>query len=98
ALIALWPQRHPRARCPRAKPAGAEPATTNQSGELSNYGHGFYPGDPGTHTGDAYRRKLRRAYFASISYTDAQIGKVLDALDALGLANNTIVVLWGDHG
>jgi arylsulfatase A-like enzyme len=83
---------------PLAKPAGAETSTTNQSGELSNYGHGFYPGDPGTHTDDAYRRKLRRAYFASVSYGDAQIGKVLDALEALGLAQNTIVVLWGDHG
>ena len=37
-------------------------------------------------------------YFASVSYADAQIGKVLDALDDLGLADNTIVVLWGDHG
>jgi len=83
---------------PIAKPAGAEPSTTNQSGELGNYGHGFYPGDPGVHTDDAYRRKLRHAYSASISYVDAQIGKVLDALDSLGLAENTIVVLWGDHG
>ena len=33
-----------------------------------------------------------------MSYTDAQIGKLLAALDQLGLAQNTIVVLWGDHG
>jgi iduronate 2-sulfatase len=33
-----------------------------------------------------------------VSYTDAQIGKVLDALDAEGLSKNTIIVLWGDHG
>ncbi len=86
---------------PLVKPAGAAIATTMQSGELGNYGHGYYPGDPGVHTDDAYRRKLRHAYFASVSYVDAQIGKVLDALDTLdtlGLAENTIVVLWGDHG
>lgn len=44
------------------------------------------------------QRKLLHGYYAAVSYTDAQIGKVLDALDRLGLAENTIVVLWGDHG
>jgi arylsulfatase A-like enzyme len=39
-----------------------------------------------------------RAYLASVSYADAQVGRVLDALDASGLAKNTIVVLWSDHG
>ncbi len=47
---------------------------------------------------EALARELIHGYFASVSYVDAQIGKVLDALDALGLAENTIVVLWGDHG
>ncbi len=37
-------------------------------------------------------------YYACISYVDAQVGKVLDALYRLGLDKNTIVVLWGDHG
>ncbi len=47
---------------------------------------------------EAQRRDLLRGYAAAVSYADAQIGRVLDALDQLGLAQDTIVVLWGDHG
>jgi len=42
--------------------------------------------------------QLRHAYYACVSYVDAQIGRLLDALDQLGLADDTIVILWGDHG
>jgi len=45
-----------------------------------------------------FAKTLRHGYYAAISYTDAQIGKVLAALDKEGLADNTIIVLWGDHG
>ena len=41
---------------------------------------------------------LLEAYYASISFMDAQVGRVLDELEALGLADNTIVVFTSDHG
>lgn len=44
------------------------------------------------------RRRLKHGYLACISHMDAQVGRVLDELDRLKLAENTIVVLWGDHG
>ncbi len=47
---------------------------------------------------EADARRLKHGYYASVSYIDAQIGRLLDQLDSLGLAQNTIVVLWGDHG
>ena len=43
-------------------------------------------------------KKLRHGYYACVSYMDAQVGKLLNALDRYGLRENTIVVLWGDHG
>jgi len=43
-------------------------------------------------------RKALQAYYASVSFVDAQIGRLLDALDRLGLAGSTLVVLWSDHG
>jgi iduronate 2-sulfatase len=43
-------------------------------------------------------KELTRAYYASTSYVDAQIGRVIDELDKLGLRENTVIVLWGDHG
>jgi iduronate 2-sulfatase len=41
---------------------------------------------------------LRKGYYACISYMDAQVGRVLETLDKLGLRENTVIVLWGDHG
>jgi iduronate 2-sulfatase len=43
-------------------------------------------------------RELRRGYYAAITYLDAQVGKVLDELDRLELADRTLVVFWSDHG
>jgi arylsulfatase A-like enzyme len=47
---------------------------------------------------EKWKRKLLHGYYASVSYTDAQIGKLLRELKKLGLEEDTIVVLWGDHG
>lgn len=44
------------------------------------------------------QRTLIHGYHAAVSYMDAQLGRVLDELDRLDLAGNTLVVLWGDHG
>ncbi|QNL48262.1 sulfatase [Olivibacter sp. SDN3] len=47
---------------------------------------------------EAQRREVLRAYYASISFMDAQVGRLIAALDSLNLSDNTVVVLWSDHG
>lgn len=64
-------------------------------GELRNY-YGIPKGKKPI--SDELAKKMIHGYYASVSYVDAQIGRVLQELDDLGLAENTIVVLWGDHG
>lgn len=60
---------------------------------------GMYDGIPKKGAvSDELAQKLTHGYYACVSYTDAQVGKVLKELERLGLAENTVVVLWGDHG
>ncbi len=47
---------------------------------------------------DDLRRQALQAYYASISFMDAQVGRVIDALDQAGLADNTVIVFTSDHG
>ncbi|MBL7153031.1 MAG: sulfatase [Phycisphaerae bacterium] len=76
------------------RPKGAPDAALHNWGELRSYA-----GIPkkGPLSEDA-ARALVHGYYACVSFTDAQIGRVLGELGRLGLRDNTIVVLWGDHG
>lgn len=77
-------------------PEGAPRVAGKRGGEISNYKPIHEEkADP---FGDDLKRKLIHGYYASMSFVDAQIGKTLDELNRLGLDENTIVVLWGDHG
>ena len=76
------------------KPEGAASQSWHGSGEMfGNYKH-----PDGSRNDPAHHRNLRHAYYACVSYVDAQIGKVLDELETLDLADNTIILVWGDHG
>jgi iduronate 2-sulfatase len=55
-------------------------------------------GEKGREPGEAAVREIRHGYLAAISYLDAQLGKVIDELDRLGLADHTVIVFWSDHG
>lgn len=80
-------------------PEGCHRISLHESAEFNNnYKLGEEKASLDKKVSDAYARKLRHAYYACISYVDAQIGKVLDALEQSGQADNTIVILWGDHG
>ncbi len=78
----------------RTPPDGAPAYAPTSFGELRQYSDTPESGP----VNDETARRLIHGYYAATSYMDAQLGKVLDALDASGQAGNTIIVLWGDHG
>ena len=55
-------------------------------------------GAPGDHLPTNVTKALRRAYYASVSWTDYNIGRVVQALEDNGYLNNTVISFWGDHG
>jgi len=69
-----------------------------KNGEFNQYALGEEKAGLSKSVSDDYARKLKHAYLASISYADAQIGKLMQELKSTGLDKNTIVVVWGDHG
>lgn len=75
-------------------PENAPAESIHNSGELRTYSGIPRKGK----VSDEAAKNLIHGYYACVSYTDAQIGKVLETVDQLGLSDNTIVVLWGDHG
>ncbi len=79
-------------------PININTASLHGSGEFNQYALGEEKASLEKNVSDAYARKLRHAYYACVSYIDAQIGKLVAALKNEGLDQNTIVVLWGDHG
>ncbi|MBN7799225.1 sulfatase [Algoriphagus aestuariicola] len=81
-----------------AIPENSSKASLIQSGEFNQYILGEEKASLDVAMSDGYSRKVRHGYLAAISYVDAQIGKVLDELQRQGLAENTIVIVWGDHG
>lgn len=75
------------------KPPGL--STWHASGEFfGNYDQAGR--DPRTDA--AYAKELRHSYAACVSFADAQVAQLLDSLRDLKLTDNTIVILWGDHG
>ena len=75
----------------------------HKSGELRNYidipAFATF-NQPGNHVylKEEKQKELIHGYYAAVSYMDAQVGILLNTLDSLGTLNNTIIVLWGDHG
>ncbi|MEN9358466.1 MAG: hypothetical protein RL095_1 [Verrucomicrobiota bacterium] len=70
------------------------PYALHTFGELGAFS-GF---EAGKNPSPEQQRELIHGYYASTAFVDAQIGRVLDGLERLGLAKNTVVVLWSDHG
>ncbi len=64
-------------------------------GELRNYTNIPKGNTPLT---EETAKTLIHGYYACVSYVDAQVGKIMGALEASGLADNTVIILWGDHG
>ena len=79
---------------PRTPPRDAPKLATTSWGELR-----AYDGIPSEgNLSDEQTRTLIHGYRACVSYVDAQIGRLMAEVDRLGLTDNTLVVLWGDHG
>ena len=79
----------------RKAPKDAPRQATHNSAELRQYSDIPKKQEP---IPDEKQKELIRGYLAATSYMDAQVGRVLDELDALGLRDKTIIILWGDHG
>jgi arylsulfatase A-like enzyme len=75
-------------------PEGAPAFASNEAGEFRSY-KGIPKQGP---IPESIQRDAIHSYYACVSYTDAQIGKLIAELERLGLRKNTVIILWGDHG
>lgn len=80
------------------KPENVSDQSLLPSGEFNGYALGEEHPNLETVASEAYARKIKHAYYAAASYSDAQVGLILAELKALQLEENTIVIIWGDHG
>lgn len=79
-------------------PANIHESSLNSCGEFNNYKLGKEKAGRGIRLTDEYAKHLIHAYYACISYADAQVGKVLNELERLELDENTMIIVWGAHG
>lgn len=85
-------------------PVNAPRRSIHNWGELRNYSDVEYADSSKEMLSDDYARALLRGYYASVSYVDAQIGRIIEKMkttydaDGISLYDKTIIVVWGDHG
>ena len=80
-------------------PEGAPLFAMNEMLELACYeGLAGIPKPASGKLPDSLARRLKHGYYACVSFVDAQVGRLLNELDRLGLRENTVILLFGDHG
>ncbi|MEX0321761.1 MAG: sulfatase [Puniceicoccaceae bacterium] len=90
----LYSQEDMKALGPETKPQGASPLNWFHYREIRTFPEFPDEGNPS----DQLARRMRHGYYAATSFVDSNVGQLLQALDENGLAENTIVVFWSDHG
>lgn len=77
-------------------PEGTPAFVVKRRGEMNQFFP--VPEDDNEPFSDELKRNLIHGYYASLSYMDAQLGRVVDELERLDMLDNTVIALWGDHG
>lgn len=82
-----------------SRPGGSPAMAMNTMYELRDYIDFADTPRPGRGLlSEAKRRRLKHGYYASVTFVDAQIGRLVKTLETLGIRKDTIIVVWGDHG
>ena len=90
----LYDRKNIKTAAQTKSPQGGAATGLHASFELRTR-HGIPKSGP---IGDELARTLLHGYYACVSYVDAQVGMMLEALEEAGVRDNTIVIVWGDHG